>query len=311
MQPTTPKILAMLMLVGGVMSAGCATESRAPFHMYNSPLLEGEAQSRFPKSRTYDPLDVGDHPAPEQMYASNEATDQDTTGSVDGTDAAPPTTSNDDAGEGSAPPPTLSTTRSSGSSAATGSKEAPGNDDSTRAAGSGETQVDGRQKPALSSQFVWEMYKLNGVTFSSEARTQVTQLFRECKERGTISHSSKPSVGDMVFFHNTGDFNGDDRNNDWYTHVALVESIDGSTVSLLGFRGGEVRRFQMNLESPHAAHDRHGHVTNSQLRRRHDSDPPFTQYLAGQLFAGTCSALGDRDELVVVDNWKPGMDLER
>jgi hypothetical protein len=297
-------------ILAGCMSAGCATESRAPFHMYNSPLLEGEAQSRFPKSRAFDPSEVGDHPTPDTMYASNgEAAGGGPPSATDGASAAQPATaaSSDTDDKGSTPPPTLSTTRDSTKSKSTGTSESPSRDDNDRAAGG----ADLRQKPALSARFTWEMYRLNEVTFSEQARSQVTQLFRECKERGEISHSSKPAVGDLVFFHNTGDFNDDGRNNDWYTHVALVESRDGATVSLLGYRGGEVQRFAMNLESPNAKHDRHGHVTNSQMRPRRDDDPPFTQYLAGQLFAGTCSVLGDRDQLVVVDNWQPGMDLDR
>jgi hypothetical protein len=307
-------IIASLLILGGLSATGCATESRAPFHMYNSPLLEGEAQSRFPKSRAYDPLEVGDHPAPQQMYASNEASNQggppnqqtDDAARADGTDDQ---TSQEK--QGSAPPPTLSSTRSEAEPSGTGSATSASREQNTRSAGSGDTHVHGRQEPSLAAQFAWEMYKLNDVTFSAEARTQITQLFRECKEQGAISHSSKPEVGDLVFFHNTGDFNRDGRNNDWYTHVALVESLDGSTVSLLGYHGEKVQRFHMDLESPNATKDRHGNVANSQLRRRRDQDPPFTQYLAGQLFAGSCSALGDQNELVVVDNWRPGMDLER
>ena len=282
--------------------------------MYNSPLLEGEAQSRFPKSRAYDPSKVGDHPEPVKMYASN----GDSPAAAKGTrpdklqPADPEQSGTSSSKDEATPPPALSTTSKSSEVAnGRGAKQKPTDESNQRSAGSGETQVDGRQKPALSAQFAWAMYRLNGVEFSDAAKTQVPKLFRECKARGDISHSSKPAVGDLVFFHNTGDFNDDGRNNDWYTHVAIVESVDGASVTLLGYRGDEVKRFQMNLESPNAAKDRHGEVANSQLRRRQDQDAPFTQYLAGQLFAGTCSALGDRAELVVVDNWKPGMTLEK
>lgn len=293
---------------------GCTSGSGAPYHMYDSPLLEGRVESRYPRSRSYD-LGLGDHKKPTTYYASNDA---------HGGGASPQATNQ---GRPSKPaggefeetkttrqsaPPTLSTKRQTPAKTHTG---APASD----TAGSGSASATDEKTapvdasaPALAADYVWSVYRLNGVAFSNAARRSLPTLFRECKDRGKIYHSSRPAIGDVVFFHNTDDHNGDGRNNDWYTHAAIVESHgDGGRISLLGYRDDEVERFVMDLESPDAAKTRHGEVANAQLRAKQADDAPFTQYLAGQLFAGTCSVLGERSQMIVVDNWKPGMTLEQ
>lgn len=165
---------------------------------------------------------------------------------------------------------------------------------------------------AHAADYIWSVYALNGVRFSPESRQSIPKLFHACKERGKIYHSSQPAVGDIVFFHNTVDSNQDGRNNDWYTHAAIVESqTETGSVTLLSYRGDKVARTLMSLESPDASMDRHGTEINTQLRAPVDGDAPFTQYLAGQLFAGTCAALGDQAQFVIVDNWEPGMQLDK
>jgi hypothetical protein len=300
-------IPAFVIVLSSVVSQGCSGSKGAPFHMYDSPLLEGRVESRYPRSRTYDPLRVGDHNQPTQRYAENE----------DRGGASTPSTQPTDRPEkrAEAPeekPPTLSTTRKS---APKTQKGAPAtNEASSRSADAQDDapSVRGDGTSGLAAEYVFSVYGLNGVDFSSNARRSIPTLFRECKERGNIYHSSRPAIGDVVFFHNTDDLNGDGRNNDWYTHAAIVEAHgDDGRTTLLGYRGGEVQRFVMDLESPDASKTRHGEVANAQLRAKRAEDPPFTQYLAGQLFAGTCSVLGERAEIIVIDNWKPGMKLER
>jgi hypothetical protein len=281
--------------MSSVVSQGCANSKGAPFHMYDSPLLEGRVDSRYPRSRTYDPLELGDHNKPTTRYAENEGRGgKAVRTSTEGSSSPQPTQQTNTPAK---KPPSLSTTR----------KGAP---QATEASARPAHRGDGES--GLAADYVWSVYGLNGVDFSSGARRSISTLFRECKERGKIYHASRPAIGDVVFFHNTDDLNDDGRNNDWYTHAAIVEGLgDDGRATLLGYRGDEVQRFVMNLESPDASKTRHGEVANAQLRAKRGEDPPFTQYLAGQLFAGTCSVLGERAELVVIDNWKPGMKLER
>jgi hypothetical protein len=280
---------------GALSVQGCAAGNGAPFHMYDSPLLAGDVESRYPRSRSFDPIELGDHNPPTTYYAQNDASGA----SKAGTRTAPAAT------------PALATQ----AHAAQSQKGAPAEAiESARPSTKHADAADlaDTSQPALAADYVWSVYGLNGVHFPAAARRSVPKLFRACKERGRVYHSSVPAIGDVVFFHNTADVNGDGRNNDWYTHAAIVEAHGrGGTVSLLGYRAGEVRRFRMDLGSPDAAMGRHGEVVNSRLRAPTDQDAPFTQYLAGQLFAGTCAALGDRAQFVIVDNWEPGMELSR
>ncbi len=297
-------------------SQACTTTSGAPFHMYDSPLLEGRVESRYPRSRSFDPLEVGDHveTSTDSYYAQS-----DDEGAGRATRVSTRAAKGAGAHRAEKPrakqhhakrPPALATRRRGATPNAGATEDTH---DSARASREADTTTAApdTSAPALAADYVWSVYKLNGVQFSAGSRRSLPKLFQQCKKRGKIYHSSKPAIGDIVFFHNTGDYNGDGRNNDWYTFAAIVESRDGARVTLLGYRGGKVQRFVMDLQQPDAAMTRRGETANSQLRKKRTDDPPFTQYLAGQLFAGTCSVLGDRTQLVVVDNWKPGMKLSR
>lgn len=135
---------------------------------------------------------------------------------------------------------------------------------------------------------------------------RVVDMYRAVQQQGTIYHATRPVIGDMVFFHNTQDINRDGRNNDWYTHVGIVESVaDDGTVWFLHFHDGQVARDSLNLETKTATTSADV-ATNSVLRHRKSGDPQYTQYLTGDLFAGFGSVLGDRSEFYVIDQWVPG-----
>lgn len=290
--------LAMVSLVG------CSTGSSAPFHMYGSPLLEGDLRAQRAQQSSYDPFRMGDHRVEDRVIVHEQ---KKTLPQTAAPRAAVP-----------AGPPALSAPRASPPH--TGASEGI-DEESARPAGSSESApanapapsaVSGDEGAALAAEFVASVYVLNGVELPATSMTSITELYRTCRDKGTVYHSSRPTVGDLVFFHNTFDANGDGRNNDWYTHVALVESIGrNGTAAVLSYQDGQVQRHHLNLERSDAATMPGGGPANSSLRAKQAGDPPFTQYLAGQLFAGFCSLLGDQAELVLVDNWKPGMNLSR
>ena len=167
--------------------------------------------------------------------------------------------------------------------------------------------------PQHAADFIRAIYKVNGVDLgAAEGDQAIAALHSAFKRRGRIYHATRPAVGDVIFFHNTFDRNSDRRNNDWYTHIGLVEGVDSDgTIHVLSFREGRVDSFSVNLENPRIARDKaSGKVWNTALRAARNDDPAFTQHLAGELFAGFGSLLGDRTELMVIDNWTPGMSVE-
>lgn len=166
----------------------------------------------------------------------------------------------------------------------------------------------GRFVPQHSANYLKAIYEANGVKLGSlKGDDAVATLFSEVKKQGQVYHATRPAVGDLVFFHNTYDRNGDGRNNDWYTHVGLVEAVDeDGTIYVLSWFEGQVQTFPINLEHPRLARDeRDKKIWNTQLRQKGSDDPAFTQYLGGELFAGFGSLLGQRTEIVVIDSWAP------
>lgn len=123
-----------------------------------------------------------------------------------------------------------------------------------------------------------------GFTFHGE--NGVTAMYEVALERGAL-HRHTPSPGNLAFFRQTWDRNGDGVENDGLTHVALVESVDvEGTVTLIHRVGAGVRRSAMTLAAPqvHTAPD--GHELNDYLRpaSRHSA-----ARLTGELFVSYSS----------------------
>jgi hypothetical protein len=132
------------------------------------------------------------------------------------------------------------------------------------------------------SGFVLRAYRDAGVRVEmrGRARSRSEALFR-----ASVPVDS-PRPGDLAFFHDTYDRNRDRRPGDRFTHVALVEAVDGSSVVLVhrGTRGVERLRMDLSRPSDRGANDR--------LRVERPADAPGTRYLSGQLFAAYGQLLG-------------------
>lgn len=100
----------------------------------------------------------------------------------------------------------------------------------------------------------------------------------ESLQRASLPVES-PRPGDLAFFHDSYDRNRDRRLGDRFTHVALVERVEGTTVFLLHRVSRRVERSRMDLSRP-ADPD-----ANDRLRVRRRGDPRGTRYLTGELFA--------------------------
>jgi len=120
-------------------------------------------------------------------------------------------------------------------------------------------------------------------------------LYELARERGVLHRKKRPYVGDVAFFDDTYDRNGNGRRDDELTHVGVVESVDSAgtiTVVHLGSQG--VVRIVMNLRRLHDHEDESGTTINSYLRAAHDADGG--PVLSGELWRGFGSlwAIDDR-----------------
>lgn len=275
--------IALLFAVG----CGSVNAPRAPFTMYNASLLGDDVRPAYPKAAG--PLTRGVDTIPldeDRMVASAPAAT-----AVDQPSRRAP-----------APEPDRSEPV----------RAAPAAPAITPAAKAPEAKVapkgaPSRFHPAHAAGFVRAVYLANGVDIDLPNNDDaVALLYAAVKRRGSVYHATRPAVGDIVFFHNTHDRNADGRNNDWYTHVGMVEAVDDKgNVHVLSYLDGKVTSFAINLEHPRKPTG--GGVVNEHLRPRAEGDADFTQYLGGELFAGFGNLLGERTELVVIDNWVPGM----
>jgi len=106
------------------------------------------------------------------------------------------------------------------------------------------------------------------------------------RQQGRFHRGPVAYPGDLVFFNNTWDYNGDGKVNDPLTHVGIVEQQESDgTVIFISRVAGAVERYRMNLGLPHVHKTADGRILNDYLRRKHVGDRANTFYLTGELFA--------------------------
>jgi hypothetical protein len=95
-----------------------------------------------------------------------------------------------------------------------------------------------------------------------------------------------PAPGDLVFFDDTWDRNGNGRMDDPFTHLGLVEWVDAEgTVTFLHRAGAGVVRGHLALDRPDTFRAANGAELNAPLRVRVSKDDRAPA-LAGELFVG-------------------------
>lgn len=264
----------------GIVGTGCVSGSKAPFHMFDSPLLQSQHHPAMAQNRSFDPLKMGGAPVVDRhtMVAESNSTPKAETTPRKTT---PVTTK---VAKTPAKLPTLSTR--------TGGKP------DSLATGSHAPSTNGVHLPAHSSSYIAAVLTLNTVEVSDSAQKSPAELYKMCKSQGSIQHdSARP--GDLVFFHNVVDVNRDGRNNDWYSHVAVVEAVTNGVYTVQGYAYGKLQKHQLRLAKDEPTD------ASSRLREPSAQDPPFTQYYTSELFAGFCTILGDRPNLTLIDEWAP------
>lgn len=160
-----------------------------------------------------------------------------------------------------------------------------------RFVGQSRIQVDGRNYAPDCSGFVRGVYAsqrvdLYGGLGELDGGNGVGRIFTHVVEHGRIHYGPTVHPGDLVFFHNTWDFNRDGLPNDPLTHVGVVEKVDlDGTVVFVSSVSAGIERYRMNLKHPDTHKALDGRVLNDFLRRKHVGDARGTYYLAGRLFA--------------------------
>jgi len=156
--------------------------------------------------------------------------------------------------------------------------------------------VGGRSYRRDCSGFVMATLSLAGVDLAAQLPERVpgeggvSLLYRMARERGLLHTHKVPDVGDLVFFDDTHDRNGDGRADDPLTHVGIVERVDADgTVTFIHRVRRGVLRYRMNLFRPDERRDRKtGKVLNHHLRLGASADG---RRLTGQLFHAFATVL--------------------
>ncbi len=109
----------------------------------------------------------------------------------------------------------------------------------------------------------------------------VRRLYELVRRTGSL-RTRDPLPGDLVFFDDTWDYNGNGQMDDPLSHVGVVEEIvDDGTVVFVHRIGHQVVRARLNLKRPSERHDEKHRALNQYLRKASGSWPQKT---TGELF---------------------------
>jgi hypothetical protein len=144
--------------------------------------------------------------------------------------------------------------------------------------------LDGRRFSNDCVGFVRLVYAANGIDVSATPSRRgdngVTAIYAFTQSHGLL-HQAAPRPGDLVFFRDTYDRNGDGVLNDGLTHIGIVDfTYPDGTVEVIHRVSRGVVRYRMNVDHP-LDRTRDGRVINDFLRRDRDGH----SVTAGTLFA--------------------------
>ncbi|MCO4744592.1 MAG: CHAP domain-containing protein [Proteobacteria bacterium] len=146
------------------------------------------------------------------------------------------------------------------------------------------------------SGFVCAVYDRAGVGLTGNTAS----LWAAAKDIGATHKRKVPTLGDLAFFDNTYDRNGNGKFDDELTHVGVVMTVEEDGTIVVAHAGTSQGRTQlrMNLLEPSVQTAADGTVKNDYLRARYRSDRPGTKRLAGELWRGFATVAPDE-----IDAW--------
>jgi hypothetical protein len=145
------------------------------------------------------------------------------------------------------------------------------------------------------SGFVSAVYTAAGIPMDGS----VAQLYAVAERAGVLHHNPVPTVGDLAFFDNTHDRNGNRRWDDLRTHIAAVVDVEPDGTVVLAHKGSERALIQMNLLPDRiAVHEDGDRLYNSFLRRKSLADGRWELNLTGELWSGFAHVAPEVDWVV-------------
>ena len=139
-------------------------------------------------------------------------------------------------------------------------------------------------------------YDCSGLVMAAHARAglpvdgNTAALYDQSRSQNALHKRKTPHLGDLAFFDNTHDRNGNGRLDDRLTHIAVVTAVgDDGTITMVHKSGNGVVTLTMNLRSPSEHRTVDGKLLNDYLRRKTSRDSARTRYLTGELWVGFSS----------------------
>lgn len=143
-------------------------------------------------------------------------------------------------------------------------------------------------------------YDCSGVVMAAWDKAGIGILKNMCYEKGDngvkavhnylqsknklFKTSPRVLPGDLVFFNNTYDKNGNKKQDDPLTHIGLVISVEkDGTILFLNKTSRGITEECLNLSFP-SEHKFNAKTENSFLRKKQIGESPSTKHLAGELF---------------------------
>lgn len=154
--------------------------------------------------------------------------------------------------------------------------------------------VGGQRLPFDCSGLARAVYLKDGIDIMASPRRHdenaVRLIYDYARRHGIVYRHGKPAIGDLVFFDDTYDRNGNGRHDDPLTHIAVVEKVDpDGTVTVVHTVAKGVLRYRMNLRYPERTRDpKTGQRVNHYLRRKEGSRAAQT---TAALFAGYATVI--------------------
>ncbi|HHO51683.1 MAG TPA: hypothetical protein ENK18_12615 [Deltaproteobacteria bacterium] len=133
------------------------------------------------------------------------------------------------------------------------------------------------------SGFVSSVYTASGIDMDGRVAT----LWEAALDRGLLHHDPIPVIGDLAFFDNTWDRDGDGRFDDERTHIAVVVDVEPDGTIWMAHHGSKRAMIRMNLLDPR------DEGSNSVLRL--DPGGPLGLTRTGELWVGFLTVDPEQD----------------